>query len=117
MKKTLSKMRGRRKMVPLEKMDRYYSVEFSSDKISIAHQFKIRNIESMSMCILVREDSSVLSQIKVGDILDMKCNRLSTGDSSGSEHRKTAIRHIIKKDQGRLKGHYLVGLEILENQG
>ncbi len=98
-------------------MDQYNSVEFSSDKLSVTHQFKIRNIEQMSMCILVREDSSVLSQIKIGDILDMKCNRLSTGDSSGSEHRKTAIRHIIKQDLGRFKGHYLVGLEILENQG
>ncbi len=94
-------------------MDQYNSVEFSSDNLSVTHQFRIWNIESMS--ILVREDSGLLTQIKVGDILDMKYNcRNSRGSAA---YLKTAIRHIIKKDQGRFKGHYLVGLEILENQG
>jgi len=31
-----------------------------------------------------------------------------------SDYQKTAVRHITRNDQGRLKGHYLVGLEILE---
>ena len=119
MKKTLSKMRGMRKMVPLEKMDRYNSVEFSSDNRSLAYQFKIWDIESMPMCILIREDSNVLSQIQAGDILDMTYNSAHSRNSFEfeSEHRKTAIREIIKKDQGRFKGHSLVGLEILENRG
>jgi hypothetical protein len=99
---------------PWKRMDQYNSVEFSSDKLSITHQFEIREIEQMPMCILVREDSSVLSQIKTGDILDMRYNcRNSRGSAA---YQKTAIRHIIKKDKGRFKGHYLVGLEILENQ-
>jgi hypothetical protein len=102
------------RMGTLGKMDKYNSVEFSSDKFSVVQQFKIREIEQMSMCILVREDSSVLSQIKTGDILDMRYNcRNSRGSAA---YQKTAIRHIIKKDKGRFKGHYLVGLEILENQ-
>jgi hypothetical protein len=33
-----------------------------------------------------------------------------------SKDLATAIRHITKTDQGRLKGHYLIGLEILEEQ-
>jgi hypothetical protein len=33
-----------------------------------------------------------------------------------SEYLKTVIRHITKKRQARLKGHYLVGLDILESQ-
>ena len=97
-------------------MDQYNSVEFSSDKLSVAYQFKIWNIKPMPMCILVREDSNILSQIKVGDILNMKYNNhRNSGDPS--EYLDTAIRHIIKKDRGRFKGHYLVGLEILENKG
>jgi len=32
------------------------------------------------------------------------------------EYLDTVIRNIIKQDQGRLKGHYLVGLEILDSQ-
>ncbi len=31
-----------------------------------------------------------------------------------SDYQKTEVRHITRNDQGRLKGHYLVGLEILE---
>jgi hypothetical protein len=71
----------------------------------------------MSMSILIREDSSVLTGIKVGDILNMKYNSRNSGGSSESECLKTVIRHIIKKDQGQFKGHYIVGLKILENQG
>jgi hypothetical protein len=92
-------------------MDQYNSVEFSFDKLSVVYQFKIWNIESMSMCILIREDSSLLSGIKVGDIFPMKYSNSNSRESS--EYLETAIRHIIKKDQGRFRGHYLVGLEIL----
>ncbi len=98
-------------------MDQDISVEFSIGKRSVAHQFKLWSIESMSMCILVKEDSRVMSGIKVGDIFNMKYNSRNSENSSESECLKTAIRHIIKKDQGQFKGHYLVELEILENQG
>ena len=54
-----------------------------------------------------------MPHLKTGDILEMK---YYTRDSAYPfENVRTAIRHVTKKIQGRLKGHYLVGLEILEN--
>ena len=38
------------------------------------------------------------------------------GPVSEPEYRTTAIRHITKSEDGRFKGHYLIGLEILGNK-
>lgn len=32
------------------------------------------------------------------------------------EYRPTTIRHITKSEDGRFRGHYLVGLEILAGE-
>jgi hypothetical protein len=63
------------------------------------------------MGILVREDSEVLKHLKVGDVLNMKYHLPDS--SEDPDYLKTEIRHITKDDQGRLGGHYLVGLSIL----
>ncbi len=90
----------------------YYSVEVSIDGLGLSYQFRIRNIASMSMCVLVKEDSDIVPRLKVGDTLNMKY--YSTGSVYPPEYLETAIRHITKDDQGRFKGHFLVGLEILD---
>ena len=95
-------------------MDKYHSVEFAIDGIDVAYQFKIWNIASSSMSVLIREDSAILARLKVGDILDVKY--YSTDSRYASEYLRTAIRHVTKNDEGRLQGHYLVGLEILEGK-
>ena len=92
----------------------YYSVELSIDGLDFSYQFKIRNNASTSMCVLIKEDSDILPLLEVGDTLNMKY--YSAGSVYPTEYLETAIRHITKNDQGRFKGHYLVGLDILENQ-
>ncbi len=92
--------------------DKYYSVQFSKDELEAEYQFKIRNISKKGMCILVREDSHVMEHLQVGDILDMKFYPLDESDPIVKS--KTEIRHIQKDDQGRFKGHFLVGLSILD---
>jgi hypothetical protein len=92
--------------------DRYHSVEFSIKGIELPYQFKIWNTANMSMCVLVKENSAILPRLKVGDTLDMKF--YSGASSYPTNSLKTTIRHI-SKDEGRFRGHYLVGLEILEN--
>ncbi|MBW2020791.1 MAG: hypothetical protein JRI65_12500 [Deltaproteobacteria bacterium] len=82
--------------------------------IETPYKFKIWNIASTSMCILVKEDSDILSWLKVGDTMNVKY--YSTDLDYPPQYLATAIRHITKNDQGRFKGHYLVGLEILEGQ-
>ena len=93
---------------------RYYSVEFSVNG-GASYQFKIWEMPSMSMCVLVREDSAILPQLEVGHTLKMKY--YSYDDICPTEYLATEIRHITKTEEGRFKGHYLVGLELLENNG
>ncbi len=99
---------------PTNDLDQYSSVEISNNNISFSYHFKLWNVASKSMCILVKENSQILSQLREGDTINMKyyaCDSLCP-----VEYRKTAIRHINKDDNGRFKGHYLVYLEILDSQ-
>ena len=93
-------------------VDQYYSVQFSKPGLEAVYQFRIRNISSKGICILIREDSNVLKHLQVGDILDMQFHPLEKTDPV--KYSKTEIKHITKDDQGRFKGHYLVGLNKLE---
>ena len=77
----------------------------------MTYQFKIRNISTKGMCILVRQNSHVISHLEVGNILDMKYY-----PEEGKGHidqSKTEIVHITKGKPGWFEGHYLVGLSIL----
>ena len=92
----------------------YYSVEMAIEGLDLSYQFRIWNVASTPMCVLVKEDSDILPRLKVGETLNMKY--YSTGSIHPPEYWETAIRHITKNDHGRFKGHYLVGLEILHTQ-
>jgi hypothetical protein len=91
--------------------DRYYSVEFTVKELASAYQFKIWNISSQGMCVLVKEGSKILPYLHVGDVITMKY--YLTESLGTTEDVNTKIKHITKDDQGRFKGHYLVGLAIL----
>lgn len=104
-----------RRTGPIEHANPYSSVEFSINGLEIAYQFKIWNTASTPMCVLVKEDSNIVPRLKVGDTLNMKY--YPTGSAYSPECLETAILHITKNDQGRFRGHYLVGLEILEGRG
>ena len=102
-----------RRSEPRSIIDQYYSVEFSLRGCSFVYQFKIWNISSKGICVLVKEDSDLLNHVKVGDILNLKY--YTTDSSKPIEFLKTEIKHITKDEQGRFKGAYLVGLAILGN--
>ena len=95
-------------------IDQYYSVEISLNGLEHLHQFKIWNIEPDSMCVLVKADSVILGSLKVGDKMVMRYYGMDT--LSHPTDLETEIRHITKEDQGRFKGHCLIGLAILEDQ-
>lgn len=91
--------------------EKYYSVQFSVKDLGYFYQFKIWDVSSRGMCILVGEKSSVVGHLHVGDVIKMQ---YYLSESMGStEEFETEINHITKNDQGRFKGHYLVGLSIL----
>lgn len=90
----------------------YYSVEFSLPGHTLPYQFKIWYMGQKSMCLLVKEHSKIIKSIKVGDVLNMKYH--SADALNCSKDIETEIRQIVKDDNGRFKGHFLVGLAIPE---
>ena len=98
---------------PRSIIDEYYSVNLSIDKKPSIFQFLIWDMSLKGMCLLVKEDSDALNHLKIGQVFNMKYYKRDA--SKPAEFLKTEIRHISKDDEGRFKGHYLVGIEILEN--
>ena len=94
-------------------LDRYYSVEFTTSGGNSLYQFKLWNMAPKDVCILVKEDSQILPQLRKGDTLNMKY--YLDEEPCSVESHKTAIRNVTKDDQGRFKGHYVVQLEILDH--
>ena len=90
--------------------DKYYSVQFSFDDMGPTYLFKLRDMPLNGLCILVKEDSSVLNQLEVGDILNMEYN--PPGSSDSSKRLKTQI--TSKNSQDSFTGHSLVGLSIVD---
>ena len=95
-------------------LDQYFSVEFSAPGATYAYQFRTWNLSSKGICIAVKNDSDLLKHLSVGDVLNMKY--YPTDSSGQTVYLKTQIKHITKDEQGRFKGHTLVGLLILERQ-
>ena len=92
--------------------DRYSSVEISISKVEPAYMFRIRNIPSSGVGILVKEDSAILRHLRVGDTLNLKYNPFEASDVP--EYLKTEIRYITEYDQTRPNKHYLVNFAVIE---
>jgi hypothetical protein len=105
-------MNGRSTPNPSFSSHPYRSAEFLVDGLDVPYQFRIWTMATAPICVLVNENSELVPRLRVGDTLNVKY--YSAGCSYAPDYQKTAIRHITKSDQGRLKGHYIVGLEILE---
>jgi len=101
-----------RRSEPRSFADQYHCVEFQIFSLGSFYQFKIWDISNKGMCILVKEDSAVMNHIKVDDVIEMKYYPKES--SASIEGLKTQIRHITKSEHGRFKGHYLVGLSVLD---
>jgi hypothetical protein len=86
----------------------YYSVEFSIAGNECLYQFKIWHRDSGSMCLVVKEDSQILNSLKVGDVLSMRY--YGTDSFVPPKDLQTQITSIKREDQGRFRGHFLVGL-------
>lgn len=102
-----------RRLEPRKAPDKYYSVQFSVKELAYIYQFKIWNVSSKGICILINEESEILNHLKVGDRLEVKY--YLTESQGTTEAFMTEVRHITKNTQGRFKGHYSVGLLMLES--
>ncbi len=93
--------------------NKYFSVEISMSSSAQIYQFKIWNISSKGLCLVVRQDSHLIKDLDVGKVLKMKYYRPDT--SIPAEYLQTQIAHITRCDHGPFNGHYLVGLSILND--
>ena len=76
------------------------------------YQFRVKDVSSDGAGILIKEDSKFLSMIEVGQIVD--ADFISPKGTDPSGNYRVEIRHITKPNKGKVKGHFLVGLSILE---
>ncbi len=82
--------------------DDYYSAEFVSDGPEVSYQFKIWEKAPKAASVLVKENSGILQLLKVGDTLNVKYYSIKS--AYPPDYQRTAVRHITRNDQGRLKG-------------
>jgi hypothetical protein len=95
-------------------LEQYYSVEIPFFGLQVIYQFKIWDTKLRSMSILVKEDSSLLDWIKAGDTLKMRY--YSYDPIYPYQNLNSEVIDISRQGHGRLMGHYLVGLKIMERQ-
>jgi len=96
-------------------VNQYDNVEISIDGMAPTYIFKLRDISPIGMGVLVKEDSDLLNQIEMGQIVNMRYNLAQQTDLS--KCFETVIKQITTDAQGRFKGHLIVGLSVLENDG
>jgi hypothetical protein len=93
--------------------EKYLSVEFSAGPQDPAYLFRIRDESSSGLGILVKEGSEALKHLKVGEVLNMVYRTPKRFESP--VYLRTRIMHVTKAE-GQFKGHYLVGLSVVEGQ-
>ena len=79
------------------------------------YQFKLKDSSENGASILVKEDSFMLNYLEVGQTLLINFSSDLESDHNGDF--ESEIVHITKMEKGRYKGHFLVGVRILDKNG
>lgn len=90
---------------------RYHSVEFVLNSPHPIYQFKLWRTSGNGVFLLVKDNSKLLNQLKVGSILPMKY--MSGNAIADAEVRDTQIKRIVNERQGRFQGHHRVELAVM----
>lgn len=88
----------------------FHSVELLIDGLEFSYHFKIWDINSNAMNIIIKEDSAIINRLKPGNRFNSKY--YSDNGSYPMVELNTEISHVTKAEEGRFKGHYIVGLTI-----
>ena len=106
--------RGEKRSETRTTVDEYHSVEFLLPDVEFIYQFRIWNMSTQGMCVVVRKDSELLKHLHVGDVIDLKYHPNDL--KNPIVNLRTEIRHITKQEEGKFKQHSLVGLLISEKR-
>ena len=102
-----------RRSAPRKPSKMFHSVEMKLASLPI-YLFKLKDISSNGACFMVKEGSAILKHLKVGQILNMRYR--VDDEMETSEVFKSEIKHITKAIENPYKGHYAVGIRLLERQ-
>ncbi len=93
-------------------IDKYYSVQFSLNQKVPIYQFRLKDISSFGLCIVIKKGSPVLEKIHKDEKLDMT---FCAADSPTERAQyKTKIVHITPDKSGKYKNHVLMGFAIVD---
>lgn len=95
--------------VPLP--EHFHSVEFVLQSPHPIYQFKLWRSERNRAFLLIKDSSTLLKHLKVGNILPMKYHY--DGSALDTEVCDTQIEKIVNEEQGRFRGHHRVELAIV----
>jgi hypothetical protein len=95
-------------------LEQYYSVEIPIFRLNTVYQFRIWETEYLSLSILINEGSELLNWIKTGDRLKMRFYSYDPGNPYQDLYSE--LVYMERQGYGRLRGHYLAGIEIMEEQ-
>jgi hypothetical protein len=91
-----------------------YSVAFPADESAVPFELKVWHKSPDYMCLVVREDPApTLRRLKVGERVRM--NYYTMDLESPSELLETEVLNVKENRRGRVKGQYLVDLQILKS--
>ena len=92
-------------------LEQFYCVEIPV-RVGIIYQFKIWQTEAMFLTILVKDNSKFLTLMDKNSKYNMKF--YSEDFFYPYQELVTEIRDVSFQENGRLRGHYLISLEIIE---
>ena len=98
----------------LRKSDSHLRAEIKISSDDLGYQFKLRQIDDHQGCFFVNKNSSILSLLEVGSVLDMKywtADKIQRVRSVRAE-----INTIAKQNHEPFKGHYKVRLSIMKTK-
>jgi hypothetical protein len=103
------------KYLHLRKSDSDFRAEIKISNDDLGYQFKLRQIDDHQGCFFVNKNSSILSLLEVGSVLEMKY--WTTDKIRRVKYVSAEINNIAEQNHEPFKGHYKVKLSILETKG
>ncbi|MGD8301066.1 MAG: hypothetical protein PVI55_01525 [Desulfobacterales bacterium] len=99
----------------LRKIDGHLRAEIKISRNDLGYQFKLQEIDDHQGCFFINENSAVLNILDVGTVLDMKY--WTAEKIRLVKYVRAQIKNITRQTHEPFKGHYKVGLSILQMKG
>ena len=99
----------------LRKADGHLRAEIKISRNDLGYQFKLQEIDDHQGCFFINENSAVLNILDVGTVLDMKY--WTAEKIRLVKYVRAQIKNITRQKHKPFKGHYKVGLSILQMKG